>query len=141
MQLLFTHLAEALQVRHLLFERVVRAVEPEPPLGPAVNPKRPANGVSKLTSLQLVVLGKDFDAFHQTGPLDGNLQPQGEVVDIDPAFPRELWLLEEDPEVAAAFAHLQRGLNFILLKVVLKLKQILHGVLVVGVDRYPLTTL
>src|ERR1051326_5836488 len=89
----------------LVLQRVVSAIEPEPPLRSAVDTEGAADGIAKLSLLQLIVLWKDFDPFHESGPFDRNLQLQSKVVDINPAFPCQQGSLEEDPEVAAALAH------------------------------------
>ena len=62
-------------------------------------------------------------------------------MDVDSAVLRQQGRCQEDPKVAPSFAHFQRRLDPVLHEVVLQLQQVLHGVLVVGVDGDPFTPL
>jgi len=61
-----------------------------------------AQSIAEFTRSESVLPGKELDAVAQTGgSLDRHAQPEGHVVDIDPALFRHERLLAEDPVVSA----------------------------------------
>ena len=62
-------------------------------------------------------------------------------MDVDSALHGQQRRCQKDPKVPTALAHLQRRFHSVLSQVVLQLQQVLHGVLVVGVDGDPFTAL
>ena len=67
-----------------------------------MNAKRCADCVAKFIGTDFVLTWEDFNSFWQSRALDREPEPQGGVIDVDPAVSRERRLLEEDPQMAAA---------------------------------------
>src|SRR4029077_6646638 len=128
-------------VGHLLFQVIVRAVEPIPALCAAMNAKRSTNGVSKFSRSQFVVLWEDFNSLRQTSASDSYSEFQRQAVDINSALPRQGGFLHEDPQMATPLAHLQGGLHTVLLEGVLQLEQVFHRPAIIGINRDPLRAL
>jgi len=73
-----------------------------------------AQSVAEFTRSESVLPGKELDAVAQTGcSLDRHAQPEGNIVDIDPALLRQERLLAEDLEMPATAGHLQGRENAI----------------------------
>ena len=106
-----------------------------------MNSQRTANRVAELASSYGIVLGKHLDAVCQARTLDWHSQSRSKIMDEDSALFSKQRRCQKDPKMAASPAHLQRRFHLVLCKVVLQLQQVLHGVLVVGVDGNPLTAL
>src|ERR1700688_1407787 len=88
-QFFFCHFAQALQVLHLLFERVVSAIKPISAFCSPMNAQWPPDRIAELAYLQFVLLGKDLDAFGESNAFDPDSQTKSEVVDVNPALPRQ----------------------------------------------------
>src|ERR1700694_1654632 len=115
LQVLLLHFPDPLQVRELVLQLVVGAVEPIPP-APALprspmNPQGAADRVAKLLPPQLVLLREDLDSIGQPGALDLNIELARDVVDVDARLARQDGGFEEDPKMPAAFRLFQCGLD------------------------------
>ena len=133
--------SQTVEVCDLVLQRVIGAVKPESAVGASVDSQRTANGVAKLSGSDGVVLRKHLDALGQARALHRHSQPQSKIMDVDSALLGQQGRCQEDPKMPTALAHLQRRLHLVLCQVVLQLEQVLHGVLVVGVDGNPFTAL
>src|SRR6185437_3653929 len=107
-------LLKSQQVRHLGFERVIRAVEPEPLVCRAMNAERSTKGITKFTGLQFFLLGKDLNTLGQSCALHRHLETAGQVVDVNPAVASQQGLFCEDPEVTSTPRFFQRRIYAIL---------------------------
>jgi hypothetical protein len=106
-----------------------------------VDAERSPNSVAELTVVKHVVFGKDLNAVRQAGALYRHTQPQGEVVDVDPALFSQQRRRKKNPKVSTPFAHLQGRLDLVLAQVVLQFEEVVHGVLVIGVNGDPFASL
>src|SRR6266700_814568 len=105
-----------------------------------------ADGIAEFTCANFIVLGKYLNSIPESYAigavsLHGHAESQCKVVDVDPAFLREKRAAEKNPEVTAPPARLQSGVDLFLPQMVLKLNQVFHGVLVVGVYDHPFASL
>ena len=141
MQFWLSKLPQTVQVCDLCLNRVVGAIKPELAIRAAVNAERPANGIAKAPKLNDVVLGKYFDTFFQTRLLHRHCQSQSNVMNVDTAVSCQKRCLKKDPQMAASSAHFKCGLNPVLAQPVLELQQVVHRILVVGIDGHPLARL
>src|SRR5579859_1197787 len=138
----FCDLPQALQIVELRFQLVICAIEPVSFLGCSMDAQRPANGVTKFVWPELILARKDLNPFGETGASSyRHLKAKGEIVDVDAAMSRQQWLVGKDPEVSATARLLQCRLNPILAQFPLQLKQVIQGILIVGINRHPLGAL
>src|ERR1035438_8396032 len=92
--MLLLHFPDPLQVRELILQFVVGAVEPIPP-APALprspmNPQGAADRVAKFLAPQLILLREDLDSIGQPGSLDLNIELARYVVDRSEEHTSEL---------------------------------------------------
>ena len=101
-----------------------------------------AQSVAEFTRSESVLPGKELDPVSKTGcSLDRHGQPEGDVVDVDPALFRQERLLAEDPEVSATARHLQSSRDAVQLQLALQFAQVEERVVIVGIDGDPFTAL
>src|SRR6516162_6607956 len=101
-----------------------------------------AQSITEFARSEFVLPGKELDAVAQTGcSFDRHAQPEGHVVDIDPALLRQERLLAEDPEMPAAAGHLQGRGNAIEFQLALELAKVEEGIVIIGVNGDPFTAL
>src|SRR5207247_10217201 len=82
-----------------------------------------------------------FVHFFKSKPLHRHCQSQCNVMNVESAVFRQKWLLKKDPQMTASSAHFESRLNPVLAQPVLELQQVLHCVLVVGIDSHPFAAL
>ena len=81
-----------------------------------------AQSIAEFTRSESVLPGKELEAVAQTGgSLDRHAQPEGHVVDVDPALFRQERLLAEDPEMPATSRHLQSSRDAVQFQLTLEL--------------------
>src|SRR5258708_2983622 len=106
-----------------------------------MNAQRAPNSISEVALSQLVLFRKDFNPLRQPNTLYWYAQTQRQVVDVNPTVAGQLRRLHEYPKMPTTFAHLECWRHLVLGKVELKLEEVLHRVLIVGVNGDPLASL
>src|SRR5882762_11041052 len=96
------NLLKPFEIVQLGIHPVVGAVKPVPPFDRAMDPERPSDPVPEFIRSHLVLAREYLDAFCQSrASFHRDSQPASEVVDVDPAMPRQHWFGGKDPEVSA----------------------------------------
>ena len=107
-----------------------------------MNSQWTTDGVPEFLRRQFILARKNFYTFGQSGStLHGHFQPPRQVVDVDPAVPRQQRFLEEDPEMGATAGLFERCLDAIAAELPLEFQQVIQRIFIIGVDSYPLRTL
>ena len=122
---------------HLRLQIVCGAVEPVPLSGGPVHAERSTDRITKLSCLHDVLLREGLNALGLAASFEFPGELSSQMPDVDAGLLCADRALKQNPEMSAAPALLQTGLDTALAQFELKLQKILQRAGVVGVYRHP----